>query len=92
MMNANEFDMWSKTYDVDVTLSEHADTYPFSGYSCVLSYIYQEIQGKDHSRILDIGFGTATLTEKFYLQGHDIYGVDFSQEMVDIAKGKMPDA
>ncbi len=91
-MNANEFDLWSERYDSDVAQSDQADTYPFSGYSRVLSYIYHEIQGKDHSRILDIGFGTATLTEKLYLQGHDIYGVDFSQEMVHIAKEKMPDA
>lgn len=91
-MNANEFDLWAERYDSDVSLSEHADTYPFSGYNRVLSYIYREIHLKAHGRVLDMGFGTATLTEKLYKQGHDIYGVDFSQEMVDIAKGKMPNA
>lgn len=92
MMKANEFDLWSETYDSDVAISDKSNKYPFSGYGKVLSYIYNQVNRKIPSHVLDIGFGTATLTEKLYLKGHHISGVDFAQEMVDIAREKMPKA
>ena len=42
--------------------------------------------------VLDIGFGTATLTAKLYEQGCTIYGQDFSARMLEIAQAKMPQA
>lgn len=42
--------------------------------------------------VLDIGFGTGTLTARLYAQGCRIYGQDFSERMVQLAQEKMPDA
>lgn len=41
---------------------------------------------------MDIGFGTGTLTTKLYEQGYNIYGQDFSDKMVELAKNKMPNS
>ena len=42
--------------------------------------------------MLDIGFGTATLAAKLYEHGLKIYGQDFSEIMIAVAKEKMPEA
>ena len=42
--------------------------------------------------VLDIGFGTGTLTMKLYEQGCSIYGQDFSARMIALASEKMPNA
>ena len=42
--------------------------------------------------VLDIGFGTGTLTTKLYERGCSIYGQDFSARMIALASEKMPDA
>lgn len=41
---------------------------------------------------MDIGFGTGTLTAKLYEQGCHIWGQDFSERMIELAKLKMPEA
>jgi len=38
--------------------------------------------------VLDLGCGTGTLTELLYRKGYDMMGVDFSQEMLNIALAK----
>ena len=43
-------------------------------------------------RVLDLGFGTATLTSYLYEQGCRIYGQDFSEKMLAVAQQKMPQA
>ncbi len=47
---------------------------------------------KPNAAVLDIGFGTGTLTTKLYENGCVIYGQDFSAKMVELASKKMPDA
>ena len=42
--------------------------------------------------MLDVGFGTGTLTAALYRQGCEIYGQDFSARMVRLASEKMPEA
>jgi len=44
------------------------------------------------SKVLDIGLGTGTLATKLYQAGHEITGIDFSEEMLKIAAQKMPNA
>ena len=46
----------------------------------------------DRIKVLDIGFGTGTLTTKLYENGCEIYGQDFSNRMIELAKAKMPNA
>ncbi|MCF6464918.1 class I SAM-dependent methyltransferase [Clostridium sp. Cult2] len=89
-LNNKGFDLWADGYDKSVELSEENDEYPFAGYKDVLNTIYNIVHKKEKARILDIGFGTGILTKKLYDDGYEIYGIDFSQKMIEIAKEKMP--
>lgn len=92
MLDNKGFDLWADGYDKSVGVCDEADSYPFAGYKKILNTIYNEVLGKAEASVLDIGFGTGTLTKKLYAQGCRIVGVDFSHEMIRIAKEKMPDA
>lgn len=92
MMNSTGFDLWSRDYDKTVQLSEESDEYPFAGYKDVLNTVYSEIRSRQGKTVLDIGFGTGILSKRLYDEGVEIFGVDFSAEMVNTAKEKMPDA
>ena len=46
----------------------------------------------ENAVVLDIGFGTGTLTAKLYERGCSIYGQDFSSRMIALASEKMPNA
>jgi len=90
MLNSTGFDLWANEYDKTVNLSEENNEYPFAGYKNVLNAIYQQIREKAGATVLDIGFGTGVLTTQLYKSGCQITGVDFSDNMIDIAKEKMP--
>lgn len=92
MLSSKEFDMWADGYDRTVGVSEEEDRYPFAGYKRILGDIYQIIMEKPNAAVLDIGFGTGTLTTKLYENGCVIYGQDFSSRMIELAHDKMPDA
>ena len=92
MLDSKGFDLWADGYDRSVGLSEEDGTYPFAGYKEVLGEIYQRVLRESGKKILDIGFGTGTLTVKLYEKGCEIYGQDFSEKMIAHAKEKMPKA
>lgn len=92
MLNKQGFNLWSNNYDQTVQLSEENNQYPFAGYKEMLNRIYNEVMQTEQSKVLDIGFGTAVLTSKLYDNSHQIDGIDFSNEMIQIAKSKMPEA
>ena len=92
MLNQLGFNLWADGYDKTVQLSEESNQYPFAGYKAVLNTIFNEVMYSPKSTVLDIGFGTGVLTAKLYDNGHMINGFDFSSKMIEIAKGKMPDA
>lgn len=92
MLNNRGFDKWADDYDETVRLSDASNVYPFAGYSVVLGEIYSRIIKKQYGRVLDIGFGTATLTKQLHSSGCTIYGQDFSEKMVQLAKDKMQNA
>ena len=92
MLDQKGFDLWADGYDRAVGLSEEENTYPFAGYREVLGAIYQAVLEKQSPTVLDIGFGTGTLTAKLYERGCIVYGQDFSSRMIEIASQKMPDA
>ncbi|MBU3180195.1 class I SAM-dependent methyltransferase [Clostridium psychrophilum] len=92
MLDSKGFDLWSNGYDMSVNLSDESKEYPFDGYKNVLNYIYKKIRRKKNANVLDIGFGTGILTTQLYNDGYNITGVDFSSNMIDIAKLKMPNA
>ena len=92
MLDSKGCDLWADGYDKSVNLSEENNEYPFAGYKDVLNYIYNKIKESSSSNVLDIGFGTGILTTQLYNEGYKITGIDFSSNMIDIAKDKMPDA
>ena len=92
MLDNKGFDLWADGYDRTVGVSDEGNTYPFAGYKDVLGTIYKTIMEKANAVVLDIGFGTGTLTTKLYENGCTIYGQDFSARMIELASQKMPDA
>lgn len=92
MLDNKGFDLWADGYDKSVGLSDENDTYPFAGYKKILGSIYKLIMKKTNATVLDIGFGTATLTTKLYEHGCTVYGQDFSARMIELASEKMPSA
>lgn len=92
MLNNKGFDLWADNYDQSVGLSDEDGTYPFAGYKTILNAIYNRVLSAPAKTVLDIGFGTATLTSKLYEQGCNVYGQDFSAKMIELAQPKMPKA
>lgn len=92
MLGSNGFDLWADGYDKAVGLSDEENTYPFAGYKEVLARIYRTVMQKPGADVLDIGFGTGTLTARLYESGCTISGQDFSEKMIAAASAKMPDA
>ncbi len=92
MLSNKGFDLWADDYDKSVGLSDDENSYPFAGYKEVLNSIYNEVLALGCKNVLDIGFGTGTLTKRLYDRGLEIYGQDFSGEMIRIAQEKMPKA
>ncbi|WP_404406321.1 class I SAM-dependent methyltransferase [Jeotgalibacillus malaysiensis] len=92
MLNNTGFNLWANSYDQTVKVSEESNLYPFAGYKEILNTIFNTVMNQENAEVLDIGFGTGVLTNKLYENGHLIDGIDFSSEMISIAKKKMPEA
>lgn len=92
MLDNRGFDLWADGYDLAVGLSDEENTYPFAGYKEILGSIFQTIMEKPGAVVLDVGFGTGTLTTKLFENGCTVYGQDFSKRMIELASEKMPDA
>ena len=92
MLDSKGFDLWADGYDEAVGLTEEENRYPFAGYKAVLNEICRAVLSVPRARILDLGFGTGTLTARLYEQGCEIYGQDFSARMIALAQEKMPKA
>lgn len=90
MLDDKGFDLWADGCDEAVGLSDGEKSYPFAGYRDVLSGVFRIVTGKKDAVVLDLGFGTGTLTAKLYEHGCTIYGQDFSPRMVELASRKMP--
>ena len=92
MLNNSGFDLWADGYDKSVGVSDEGNVYPFAGYKKVMNRIFGEIMEHGGAKVLDIGFGTATLAKRLYDCGNEIFGQDFSRRMIEIAAKKMPGA
>ncbi len=88
MMNSRGFDNWAGEYDEDIAKSAG---YPFEGYYNVLAYVHNMIEMDRHTKILDIGIGTGQLTFELYKKGGQVYGIDFSEKMLELARQRMPE-
>ena len=82
------FDDWAEDYDHSVTLNE--GTFPFDGYDKVLDTVVGLADVEPDLRVLDLGIGTGNLAARFLRQGCDVWGLDFSPEMIDRAREKLP--
>lgn len=90
MLDEKGFDRWSTEYDRNVRKDETG--YPFEGYRQVLDTVYSLLEEGKPRRILDIGIGTGLLAQRFYSEGAEITGIDFSEGMLLQAKARMPRA
>ena len=92
MLDHKGFDLWADGYDRSVGISDEVGTYPFAAYRQIMNEIYNRVLARCGKAVLDIGFGTGTLTAKLYEQGCGIWGQDFSRRMMELAREKMPGA
>ncbi|MEA1885504.1 MAG: class I SAM-dependent methyltransferase [Thermotogota bacterium] len=87
-MKKELFDKWSNQYDQSVI----GKGFPFSGYEKALDNLIKSIRITHSTQVLEMGVGTGFLLSKFYQNGAQCYGFDFSDKMLGIAEEKMPSA
>lgn len=83
------FDEWAETYDQDL---QDGDSFPFIGYDAVLSLMLEMGAVRENHIVLDLGIGTGNFARRFPIPGEQIWGVDFSQAMLDKAQDALPGA
>ncbi|GAB6146207.1 class I SAM-dependent methyltransferase [Desulfocicer niacini] len=83
------FDNWAVQYDEAVSSS--TGQYPFDGYDDALSAVVTLAKPRPGSMVLDLGTGTGNLAERFASQGCTVWGVDFSEAMLEKARVKFPE-
>lgn len=92
MLDSHGFNLWAGDYDKSVNTADENNDYPFAGYKKLMNAVYGTIMDKSPASVLDIGLGTGTLASRLYAGGNEITGIDFSSEMLQKAKEKMPGA
>lgn len=92
MLDSYGFNMWAGDYDKSVDIADDNDDYPFAGYKKLMNAIYGTVMKKSPVKVLDIGIGTGILASRLYEEGNEITGIDFSSEMLNKAREKMPNA
>ncbi len=83
------FNKWADNYDKSV---EGEETFPFAGYHKIQTMVKTMVLAGAGTKILDLGVGTGLGSVEFYKQGAEITGVDFSDNMLEKAREKMPEA
>lgn len=83
----DEFDCWAAGYDQETSL---AQGYPFEGYHQVLGRVVDLCQPRTGQHVLDLGCGTGNLAARFLPFGCRVTGIDFSEQMIAIARQKFP--
>ena len=91
-MNAQGFDAWEADYDADVLTCDQAEEYPFAGYAQLHRQIFELIHAREGCSVLELGCGTGTMTARITQAGHPVTAVDFSQNMLETARKKAPQA
>lgn len=91
ILDAKGFDKWASSYDESVSKTENENRYPFTAYTEVMEEVNRQLTALSGVEILDMGIGTGKNTYELYKKGYSITGVDFSSEMLKLAKEKMPD-
>ncbi len=84
-----DFDHWAPTYDADVARDGR---FPFDGYGRVLDRVVELANLRPGMPILELGAGTGNLTARLDAAGATVWALDFSAEMLAIARRKVPGA
>ncbi len=81
------FDAAAKEYDswYDTALGKHVDDVETA---CAFKWI----DALKASHFLDVGCGTGNFSRKLTDKGHQVTGIDISNNMLDIARNKVPEA
>lgn len=82
------FDHWARQYDQAV--SSATGQFPFDGYEDVLAGLVAWAGVRPGVTVLDLGTGTGNLAGRFADQGCAVWGIDFSETMLDKARSKFP--
>ena len=80
------FDRWSSYYDESV----NRDAFPFTGYKDVMKTILRLADLEADQRILDLGVGTGNLSKLLVKITTQVWGADFSEEMLKRARSVLP--
>jgi putative AdoMet-dependent methyltransferase len=88
-MSVNRFNAWAECYDE--SMRSDSKHFPFIGYYQVLERVIALVNPTPKLDVLDIGIGTGVLCKNLRTLGCKIYGVDFSQKMLDVSKERIPD-
>lgn len=84
-----EFDDWAAGYDESASTDRG---FPFDGYSQVLQTIVDLAAAQPGHSVLDLGIGTGNLALPFAARGCAVWGLDFSANMLALARRKLPHA
>lgn len=88
------FDGWAERYEADVRAMSAAEAFPFAGYDAVLDGLVGLVRETGARRVLELGIGTGALAARIAaaIPGVELWGVDFSAEMLARARAKVPGA
>jgi putative AdoMet-dependent methyltransferase len=93
MLDETGFNLWASEYDKTVAISDENNEYPFAGYNKLMNTVLKNISEiQNVNTVLDVGIGTGLLSQKLYILGKQITGIDFSQKMLSKSKIKMQNA
>ena len=87
-----DFDSWAANYDRVVAADAGAKAYPFAGYDEVVAAVVALAGIEANHLVLDIGAGTGNLTAQLVPLAGEVWGTDFSEEMLIKARAKVPQA
>lgn len=90
VLDKEGFNRWAGEYDQSIDPGDRE--YPFAGYYELLALVQDLVLSEGYPSVLDLGVGTGLLSAQLYGQGCRISGVDFSEEMLALARLKMPEA
>lgn len=82
------FDPWAANYDNEVAAEAG---FPFAGYADLLKAIHDTTNPQPNQKVLDLGCGTGNLAAAFASAGCQVWGTDFSAQMIAKAQQKFPD-
>jgi len=83
------FDDWAANYDHSVY---DGSGFPFDGYREVLKTILDRAPFQPGDSVFDLGTGTGNLAVLFAARGCELWCLDFSAEMLALARKKLPNA